>query len=158
MRDHPWHVSIRLANIFSILSSINIYPLLNTVLKNPTFYSRGYRKTHFLFVKPKHRRWMTVKWSNGYKRDVVMCLQRPVMVKSPSLLSLSGTTKRMSWSWWEILKSRRSPLPLTWTLTWNWRSTCPPQSMPYSAASTEQTSGNTRAKQLIIPYDIFMLL
>jgi len=34
MRDHPWHVSIRLANIFSILSSINIYPLLNTVLKN----------------------------------------------------------------------------------------------------------------------------
>ena len=34
MRDHPWHISIRLANIYSILSSINIYPLLNTVLKN----------------------------------------------------------------------------------------------------------------------------
>ena len=33
MREHPWHVSIRLANICSILSSINIYPLLNTVLK-----------------------------------------------------------------------------------------------------------------------------
>ena len=36
MRDYPWHISIRLANIYSILSSINIYPLLNTVLKNPT--------------------------------------------------------------------------------------------------------------------------
>jgi len=33
MRDHPRHNSIRHANIFSILSSINIYPLLNTVLK-----------------------------------------------------------------------------------------------------------------------------
>ena len=33
MRDYPWHISIRLANIYSILSSINIYPLLNTVLK-----------------------------------------------------------------------------------------------------------------------------
>ena len=33
MRDYPRHVSIRLANIYSILSSINIYPLLNTVLK-----------------------------------------------------------------------------------------------------------------------------
>ena len=33
MRDYHWHVSIRLANIYSILSSINIYPLLNTVLK-----------------------------------------------------------------------------------------------------------------------------
>ena len=33
MRDYPWHVSIRFANIYSILSSINIYPLLNTVLK-----------------------------------------------------------------------------------------------------------------------------
>jgi len=33
MRDYLWHVSIRLANIYSILSSINIYPLLNTVLK-----------------------------------------------------------------------------------------------------------------------------
>ena len=37
MRDHPWRVSIRLANICSILSSINIYPLLNTVLKNPCY-------------------------------------------------------------------------------------------------------------------------
>jgi len=34
MRDHPRHNSIRHANIFSILSSINIYPLLNTVLKS----------------------------------------------------------------------------------------------------------------------------
>jgi len=33
MRGYPWHISIRLANIYSILSSINIYPLLNTVLK-----------------------------------------------------------------------------------------------------------------------------
>ena len=33
MRDYPWHISIRLANIYSILSSINIYPLINTVLK-----------------------------------------------------------------------------------------------------------------------------
>ena len=33
MRDHPWHNSIRHVNIFSILSSINIYPLLYTVLK-----------------------------------------------------------------------------------------------------------------------------
>jgi len=36
MRDHPRHNSIRHANIFSILSSINIYPLLNTVLKKLT--------------------------------------------------------------------------------------------------------------------------
>ena len=38
MRDHPRHISIRLANIYSILSSINIYPLLNTVLKIPLEY------------------------------------------------------------------------------------------------------------------------
>jgi len=38
MRDHPWHISIRLVNIYSILSSINIYPLLNTVLKITTFW------------------------------------------------------------------------------------------------------------------------
>ena len=37
MRDYPWHISIRLAYINSILSSINIYPLLNTVLKNYIF-------------------------------------------------------------------------------------------------------------------------
>jgi len=42
MRNYPWHISIRLANIYSILSSINIYPLLNTVLKN---VDRQTRKT-----------------------------------------------------------------------------------------------------------------
>ena len=56
MRDHPWHVSIRLANIFSILSSINIYPLLNTVLK----IGNAIWSCQNLFTEQKH-------WNNKEK-------------------------------------------------------------------------------------------
>ena len=41
-----WHISIRLANIFSILSSINIYPLPYTVLKKLKKLRNGISLVH----------------------------------------------------------------------------------------------------------------
>ena len=50
MRDYPWHVSIRLAYIYSLLSSINIYPLLNTVLKIGTFEITSQYFAYFISI------------------------------------------------------------------------------------------------------------
>ena len=51
MRDLPWHISIRLANIYSILSSINIYPLLNTVLKITYFIVFQFQRWRVIYKK-----------------------------------------------------------------------------------------------------------
>ena len=64
MRDHPWHISIRHANIYSILSSINIYPLLNTVLKIVPFCLNYLYMSHLICFH------FNLHWKNDRRKTV----------------------------------------------------------------------------------------
>ena len=71
MRNYPWHISIRLANIYSILSSINIYPLLNTVLKT-CYYGWESRFITFETLCNFNSLWQCT--NRAHNRNVMYCL------------------------------------------------------------------------------------
>ena len=109
MRDYPWHVSIRLSNIYSILSSINIYPLLNTVLKTQC-------------TSPLHT------WKRGYNILIFNILKRTpcrdkVMgISSPSRGKHCTFTGYLSdYEWCSIRNFKTHILHSIWYRKWFWR-------------------------------------